>query len=349
MKKILATPAAKRITKEHNLSLDTLVISGEVTSSSHDGAIRARDIQAAITHGNLANNTPTLYGSIRMTPLAKQMVEVHGISTEEVSVYNQNIHNQKVTKADILQILDQRTAGTFPESQTSTLSQVIPLAGMRKIIAENMMHSLHNHAQTTVFSELDTTELVSIHKSLKEAFMQKYEIKLTFNHLFIKLITLALQEHPMVNSALIDTDIHVYNHIHMGVATAIDNGLIVPVIRDCQNLSLQEIAQASHTLVDKARKGSLTPSEYSDGTFTISNLGNVAVDCFTPILNSPQTGIMGIARTVKKPVVRDDTITIRSMTHFCLTFDHRVIDGMVAAQFMNTIDRLLSNPATLLL
>ncbi len=349
MKKILATPAAKRLATEHNLSLEVLTTSGKITVSSRDGAIRARDIQTVIASGVIGQNLQALSErDVRMTPLAKQVAQVHGINTENISAYSQNIHNKKVTKADIFQILEQQKTGSQPMAQTSN-SQIIPLAGMRKIIAENMMNSLQNHAQTTVFSELDTTELVSMHKSLKEIFMEKYGVKLTFNHLFIKLITLALQEHPMINSAMIDRDIHVYNHIHMGVATAIDNGLIVPVIRDCQNLSLQEIAQESHTLVDKARKGSLTPSEYTEGTFTISNLGNVAVDCFTPILHSPQTGIMGIARTVKKPVVQDDTIIIRSMTHFCLTFDHRVIDGMVAAQFMNTIDRLLSSPATLLL
>ncbi len=322
MKKILATPAAKRVAKEMHIHLDDI-------AKGPDNIIRLQNVYDAQKACNQKQ---------RITPLARKMAQVHDIDT---SLFP----NRKITKSDIVHILS-----TSHDTHTTTDSEtLIPLGGMRKIIAENMMHSLQHHAQTTVFSELDTTELVSLHKSLKATFQAQYGVKLTFNHLFIKLVTLALQEHPMINSALIDTNIHVYNHIHMGVATAVDKGLIVPVIRDCQRLSLQEIAQASHGLVQKARKGTLTPSEYSDGTFTISNLGNVSVDYFTPILNSPQSGIMGIARTVKKPVVQNVTITIRSMTHFCLTFDHRVIDGMVAAQFMNTIDRLLSNPAILLL
>ncbi len=324
MKKILATPAAKRVAKEMHISLHDI-------AKGPDNIIRLRNVYDAQKVCNQKQ---------KITPLAKKMIQHNHITEQELPKLN-----KKITKSDIVHILS-----TSHDTHTTTESEtLIPLGGMRKIIAENMMYSLQHHAQTTVFSELDTTELVSLHKSLKEVFIEKYGVKLTFNHLFIKLVTLALQEHSIINSALIDTNIHVYNHIHMGVATAVDKGLIVPVIRDCQKLSLQEIAQASHGLVQKARKGTLTPSEYSDGTFTISNLGNVSVDYFTPILNSPQSGIMGIARTVKKPVVQNDTITIRSMTHFCLTFDHRVIDGMVAAQFMNTIDRLLSNPAILLL
>jgi len=322
MSKILASPAAKRIATEMNISL------GKIKSLSSSKYLKARDVLAQPK-------------AVKITPLASKMATYHDIDTNLV-----NTSDNKIKKSDILNYLDRNTKQS---SASNSSENVIPLAGMRKVIAENMMNSLLTQAQTTVFAELDSTKLVEFHKNLKDKFKDKYEVKLTITHLLIKMVTLALKENPMLNTALIDNHIHIYDEFNIGIATALDDGLIVPVVKDCENLGLVDICTNTNSLIDKARAGKLKPSEYSGGTFTISNLGNVAVDFFTPILNSPQTGILGVARTVKKPVVVNDEIVIRSMTGFNLTYDHRVIDGMVAARFMNSLNEILNNPVEILL
>jgi pyruvate dehydrogenase E2 component (dihydrolipoamide acetyltransferase) len=165
----------------------------------------------------------------------------------------------------------------------------------------------------------------------------------------VKIVSLALRKHPMLNSTLSEDGIHILNQINIGVAIALDEGLIVPVVRDIDKKGLSEISKEIEEMVQKARDKSLTPEAVHGGTFTLTNLGMFGVDTFTPIINPPQCAILGVGRIVKKPVVINNEIVIRSMMCLSLSFDHRIVDGAPAAKFLQTISQLIAEPYLMML
>ena len=158
-----------------------------------------------------------------------------------------------------------------------------------------------------------------------------------------------MQKHPRLNATLSDEKIELLKNINIGVAVALEDGLVVPVIRNVDNIGLATISEQIRTAAEKARNNQLTPGELQGGTFTITNLGNFGIDAFTPIINPPECGILGVGRIVKKPIVQDEEIVIRSMMALSLTFDHRIVDGAPAAQFLQTISQYIQNPYLLLI
>ena len=157
-----------------------------------------------------------------------------------------------------------------------------------------------------------------------------------------------MQEHTQLNATLIDEGIQMLNDINIGVAVALEDGLVVPVIRNADQIGLAEISEQVKTLAEKARNNQLTPGELQGGTFTLTNLGNFGVDTFTPIINPPECAILGVGRIVKKPAVHNDEVTIRNMMTLSLTFDHRIVDGAPAAHFLQTVSQYINNPYLLL-
>ena len=157
-----------------------------------------------------------------------------------------------------------------------------------------------------------------------------------------------MQEHPRLNATLIDDGIQMLTDINIGVAVALADGLVVPVIRNADQIGLANISEQVKSLAEKARNNQLTPGELQGGTFTLTNLGNFGVDTFTPIINPPECAILGVGRIVKKPAIYNDEITIRSMMTLSLTFDHRIVDGAPAAHFLQTVSQYINNPYLLL-
>jgi len=208
---------------------------------------------------------------------------------------------------------------------------------MRKVIAERMHKSLQGSAQLTITTEVDVTELVDRRQEVQR------EFNATYTDFIIQACSHALRQHPRMNAALDGDAIHLQDYISVGVAVALDEGLIVPVIHDTNKKSLKEIAQEARGLAKKARAGKLTLEEVSGGTFTVSNLGMYGVDGFTPILNTPQTGILGVGRIIEKPAIYRGEITKRATMVLSLTFDHRVIDGAPAGAFLQTVADLLAH------
>ena len=207
----------------------------------------------------------------------------------------------------------------------------VPMRGMRKTIADRMSQSLQQTAQLTIISEADVTAAVELRERLSRQF------DFTYGDLLIQAVARALLRHPRMNARLAQDAILIMPQVNVGMAVALEDGLIVPVIVDADRKSLREIAAVTRELGERARTGKLRLEEVSGGTFTITNLGTYGVDAFTPIINTGETGILGVGRIIEKPVIHRGEIARRSMMTLSLTFDHRLIDGAPAAQFLQTV------------
>ncbi len=220
----------------------------------------------------------------------------------------------------------------------------IPFSGMRKSIADNMYASLHNTAQLTMFTEVDVTDMIRFRDAVREEYKKDETVRISYNDIIILATSRALKHHPIMNSTLVGEEILLHDSVNMGVAVALPEGLIVPVLRDADKMGLVQIAAGARELARKAREGSLTVDEVTGGTFTISNVSMFEVDGLTPILKPPETGILGVGRVKEKPAVHNGEIAIRSMMFLNLTIDHQIVDGAPAADFLQTLARYLANP-----
>jgi pyruvate dehydrogenase E2 component (dihydrolipoamide acetyltransferase) len=326
-KRVLITPAARKLAAEHKI--DTALIAG----TGPGGRISREDIQKALDEGVTA---PAADSGKRapVTPAARKLAAEHNIDTSLVSGTGPG---GRITREDIQKAIDEGVKAPAPATAPASAGESIPLRGMRKVIAERMHNSLQTSAQLTITTELDVTQLIERREEVKR------EFNTTYNDFIIQACAHALIQHPRMNASLEGDAIQIHGARHVGFAVALDEGLIVPVVRDADKKPLKTIAEEARALAEKARAGKLTLEEVSGGTFTVSNLGMAGVDAFTPILNSPQTGILGIGRILEKPVVFQGEIAKRSMLVLSLTFDHRVIDGAPAGAFLQSVADLLSH------
>jgi pyruvate dehydrogenase E2 component (dihydrolipoamide acetyltransferase) len=328
LSKIVATPAARRIAREKGIDLSLVPGSGNL------GSIVAADVNS-------------FRGEKKVTPVAREMAGHYQLNLAEIKT-----DDAKIAKRHIEKFLAVAAGTESPQEDillhTEGAGRVVPMQGMRKVIAERMTESLRAAPQYTLCAELDSTNLLALLKDTKAVFAKLTGAKLTFTDILVKITALAIMKHPEINSSIKDDKIICHDHVNMGIAVALDEGLIVPVIKKADSLSLREINTVGQDLIARARKGKLLPDDYSGGTFTISNLGMYPVDFSTPIINQPESAILGVGRTVEKPVVINGEITVRSMTGFSLTLDHRSIDGAVGAAFLATFNEFLTNPLCVL-
>lgn len=220
-------------------------------------------------------------------------------------------------------------------------AQVIPLSGVRRTIARRMQESLQSMAQVTLVTEADVTGLVELREGLKPEFDP------TYTDLVIRAVAPALGEHLRLNARLEGEEIRLLPEVHIGVAVALEDGLIVPVVRDANRKNLQRISRETKELARKAREGSLSPGEAAGSTFTITNLGTYGVDAFTPIINPPEAATLGIGRISERPTKQGGGLAWRQTMTLSLTFDHRIVDGAPAAAFLQTIRERLERPQPL--
>lgn len=315
------SPAARRLAKE--LGVDLSLVKG----TGPNGRITETDVKRFHEEGP---PTPAA------TPLAAEMIRQEGL---DITAIEGSGEGGKITKEDVHRYLDlkERTAAT-------SRVQSIPFSGIRKSIAENMHASLHTTAQLTIFCEADVTEMIRFRDMVREEYKQDETVKISNNDLIILAVSRALKRHPIMNSTLVGEEILLHDSVHMGIAVALPQGLIVPVLRNADRKGLLQIARQARELATRARDGSLTVDEVTGGTFTISNVSMFQVDGVTPILKSPETGILGIGRVKVKPAIYQGEIAIRSMMFVNLTFDHQVVDGAPAGEFLQTVVRYLENP-----
>ncbi|HEK9098944.1 2-oxo acid dehydrogenase subunit E2 [Bacillus pfraonensis] len=281
---------------------------------------------------------------IKISPVAKKMARAKKLDITKLIGTGPG---GRITKVDVLKALEEKNILSKANAQEQ--SKQIPVVGMRKAIASRMHASLQNSAQLTLTMKVDVTDLVALHKQLADSVQKRYENKLTITDFVSRAVVLALLEHKGMNSAYIDDTIHQFEHVHLGMAVALENGLVVPAIRFANNLSLVQLSKEIKVVASKAREGTLSSDDMQGTTFTISNLGAYGIEYFTPVLNTPETGILGIGVIEHVPVYKGEELQKGSILPLSLTFDHRVLDGAPAAAFLRTIKQYLEEPITILL
>jgi len=250
----------------------------------------------------------------------------------------------RVTRKDLLDFIAQRSRaatprlGTAPESfAPAAQEQTLPISHRRRAIAEHMVRSKQTAPHVNQIHEVDVTDIARYREGNKEAFSRRAGVNLTFLPFVVKATVDALQAHPLLNASYTDAGILVKKAINIGIAVALEDGLIVPVLREADKKNFLTLAKESADLATRAREKRLSPEEVQQGTFTVNNFGAFGAVIGTPIIVQPQVGILGFGKVVKRPVVVDDTVAIRSMAYLCLSFDHRLIDGAYAGAFLNRI------------
>ena len=278
------------------------------------------------------------------SPLARTRAEELGIDYRTVSGSGPM---GMVVERDILNAEPASKAAADTASAASARMErgehQIPVSGMRRIIAQRMLDSLNTLAQANHRLTVDMTAAVALREQFKAA-----DIKVSYNDIVIRCVAKALTEFPMMNATMDEKFITTRDYVNIGMAVATDTGLLVPVIRDADLKSLPEIAKESKDLAARTKENKLSPDELTGGTFTISNLGMFDIESFTAVINKPEAGILAVGKMEKKPVVRDDEIVIRPLMQLSLTYDHRILDGAPAAQFLRRVKQLLENPGLLI-
>jgi|TARA_B100000315_G_scaffold15693_1_gene14085 pyruvate dehydrogenase E2 component (dihydrolipoamide acetyltransferase) len=271
------------------------------------------------------------------TPGARRLAANLGVDLNQVTPTGPR---GRIVEADVRAAVQEQQGPSLPRG-LPTPSRSEPLQGMRRSIARHMRDSLTNTAQLSYFLELDVTDAQRIRRDVSK----DHDSVITLAHVLTMACAESLKRVPALNTVLVDDAIHYFNEINIGVAVALNDGLIVPVVRNVGEMDVFAISTETHRLAIAARDNKLSPDEVMGGTFTISVLG--IVDGFTPIINPPQTGILGIGRTVSKPVVKSGEIVVREMVTVSLTADHQAIDGAVAAAFMRRLQASVERPTAL--
>ena len=258
------------------------------------------------------------------SPAAKRLAREHGVDLTQVRGTGPE---GRIVEEDVRSLIEEVKI-------TPRVREVIPLTGMKKTAAERVSLSARTAPQSTITMEVDMSNAVKLRE----------RVHVSYTDMLVKTVAKASAEHPIMNSTLEKGKIKVFADINVGVAVATERGLIVPVIHNADKKTLEDIALVSKELIEKAKQGRLTKEELTGGTFTITNLGMYGVDVFTPIVNPPETAILGVGRVVERPVVEDKKMVVRPVMRLSLTFDHRVVDGAPAAQFLQKIKNFLENP-----
>jgi pyruvate/2-oxoglutarate dehydrogenase complex dihydrolipoamide acyltransferase (E2) component len=285
-------------------------------------------------------------GRVKASPVARVMAQAHGI---DLGLVAGSGPGGRVVRADILEAIEKGVpARTVPAPAVAaggllSAIQEIPIAGVRKVIFKNMHLSLATQAQLTLHTEASAAGMMRLRSRLHAT-----GAKVSYNAVLVKVIAQALKQHPLVNAGVEGEVIKVWRQVHVGVAMNVGRGLIVPKVRNADSKSIREIFADIDRLAEAAKAGSLALDDLTLGTFTLTNLGAWDIDDFTPIVNHPESAILGVGRIVEKPVARDGQVVIEPRLALSLSFDHRIIDGAPGAAFLKTIKDMIEEPALML-
>ncbi|HHY80032.1 MAG TPA: 2-oxo acid dehydrogenase subunit E2 [Thermoanaerobacter sp.] len=284
----------------------------------------------------------------RATPVARKIAKEHDIDLTQIKGSGPSGRIQRKDVEEYLKNLQQRKLPIQeePKSQPVSYTRTIPLTGMRGIIANKMKQSVNTAPHYYVTMDINMEEVLKLREILSE---KVQNAKISINTFIIKAVALAIKKYPIINSFVDNDQIILKDQINIGLAVALEEGLIVPVIREADKKGLSEIADEEKELIEKAREGKLTPDEYSGGSFTISNLGMFDVTRFTAIINQPEVAILAVGKIKDTPTVQNGQIGIKPIMEVTLSSDHRVIDGSVAAKFLKRIKEILEDPLQLML
>ena len=342
-----ATPAARAYARKKGIDLS------KVKGTGPKGRIHKDDVLDY-----------KLNSKIKISPLAERIAKIEGINTESIVGTGPN---GKIMKADIMAVLHGAPkveaapkaevapkapkAPKAPNENQWGVVETVPMSPMRKVISKRMSESYFSAPTFVVNVEVDMTELLALRKKVVDAIIEETGKKATVTDFISLAVIKSLMKHPYVNASLSsdEKEMYLHHYVNLSIAVGMDSGLVVPVIKGADKMSLKELVVASKEITTKALNGKLKPDEMADSTFTISNLGMYGVKSFVPIINQPNTAILGVSATVPKPVVYNGEVTVRPIMTLTLTADHRVVDGLEGAKFMKTLKEAIENPLSLLI
>ena len=322
------------------------------------GTIGESNGRTAPTSRAVPARTKTSASDAPLSPAVRKVVEENELDISRIKGTGKG---GRITKADALAALKSApaTASATKVAKASTVQSAlraedrreerVPMTRLRQTIAARLKEAQNKAAMLTTFNEVDMSRIMALRKEYKEIFEKKHGVKLGFMSFFLKASVAALQDIPTVNAEIDGTDLVYKNYYDIGVAVSTDKGLVVPVLRDADKLSLANIEKAINDFAFRAREGALKLNELQGGTFTISNGGVYGSLMSTPILNSPQSGILGMHKVQERPVVVDGEIVVRPMMYLALSYDHRIVDGKEAVTFLVRIKECLEEPDRLTL
>lgn len=291
-------------------------------------------------------NAAVAYTHAKATPVARKMMEEEGWNIDDI------VNGlRRISAADVQAVKalgGAPSTGTFSKKEVTREQQRTGMSQLRKKISERLVAVKNETAMLTTFNEADMSEVMTLRKKYQDKFIEKYGIKLGFMSFFTKAVTMALQQYPNVNSFLEGDEIVTPEYCDVGIAVQTDKGLMVPVIRNTETLDLVEIEQQILDIAGRARKNRISMDELSGGTFTITNGGIFGSMLSTPILNPPQSAILGMHNIIDRPVAVNGKVEIRPMMYIALSYDHRVIDGRDSVGFLKTVKEYIENPTSML-
>ena len=271
-----------------------------------------------------------LVEKVQASPRAKKLAEEHNI---DLSLITGTGPGGLIVEKDVKRLIE----GEYPK-----IREVIPLTEMKKTMSKRMIQSVQTAAHSTITMEVDMSNCIGLREELAS------KTKVSYTSMFVKSTAKALEEYPIINSMFEGDKIKIFDDINIGVAVDTERGLIVPVVRNANKKSLEEISHEINELAKNARKGMPSRKELTGGTFTITNLGMFGVEMFTPIINPPQNAILGIGKIIERPKVINGKLEIRPIVYLSLSFNHRIIEGALAARFLQELKKNLENPRQLL-
>jgi 2-oxoglutarate dehydrogenase E2 component (dihydrolipoamide succinyltransferase) len=290
----------------------------------------------------------------RVMPAAEKLLAQHGLQPEEVTATGPG---GRLLKEDVLRHVEvgpveKETPEAVPEdsaSDNARAEEVVPMSLLRRTVARRLVEAQHNAALLTTFNEIDMSSVIALRKEFQEIFQKKYGTKLGFMSFFVRAVVEALKQIPQLNGEVRGTDIVYRNYFDIGVAIGSGKGLVVPVLRSAERMSFAEVENAIADFARRAQENQLKPEELQGGTFTISNGGVYGSLLSTPIVNPPQSGVLGMHAIQERPVAVEGQVVVRPMMYVALTYDHRVVDGREAVTFLRRIKELIEKPARILM
>ena len=312
---------------------------GEPRAASHEPRAMSREPRA-----ESAPVVRAVGERVKISPVAKKLAQEHGI---DIATLTASGPDGRIVREDVEREIATKSREPRAESreEAKAIPDLIPLTGIRKVIFDRMGQSWREAARVTLFADADMTEIVRLRQERGADWERRFGIKPSYSDLVHMAVAKALREEPRINCRLDGQGVRVRKEVNLAFAVDLGEGLLAPVIRDADKKSLGELAKAARDMAERARAGRLAPDDMADGTFTVTNLGGFGVEYFTPIINPPQAGILGVGKILEKPVVLGGGIHVRSMMTLSLVFDHRLIDGGPAAKVLARVKDLIEHPA----
>ena len=358
-KVVLEVPApVNGVIKELKIAAGTSVTSGQVLAIFEEGAA-ATAAPAAAAPAPAAKKAgaaaPAKNEGDKLAPSVRRMVEEQKLDPAKIPASGKD---GRITKGDVVEYVSKPAAPAAAAAKSAPApaagaagrqDQRVPMTRLRARIAERLLEAQHTQAQLTTFNEIDLKAVMDLRAKYKDGFEKKHGVKLGFMSFFVKAAVEALKKFPTVNASIEGNDIVYHEYYDIGVAVSTEKGLMVPVLRDVDLQSYADIEKNIGSYATRAREGKITIEELTGGTFSITNGGSFGSLLSTPIVNMPQSAILGMHATKERPMVVNGQIEIRPMMYVALSYDHRIIDGREAVQFLVTIKDALEDPARLLL